>query len=33
MKRIAQGASPEEKADCFSRTASRVYRLPAELMS
>ena len=27
FKRIAQGASDEEKAALFSRTAARVYRL------
>jgi predicted TIM-barrel fold metal-dependent hydrolase len=26
-KRLAQGASPAEKADLFSRTAARFYRL------
>ncbi|MGH7011847.1 MAG: amidohydrolase family protein, partial [Caulobacteraceae bacterium] len=29
FKRLAQGASAEEKVDLFCRTASRFYRLPA----
>jgi predicted TIM-barrel fold metal-dependent hydrolase len=30
MKRIAAGASTEEKTDLFWRSAARFYRLPAE---
>jgi predicted TIM-barrel fold metal-dependent hydrolase len=31
-KRLAAGASPDEKSALFSRTAARVYRLPSGLV-